>query len=373
MSTPRVLFILKQRQAGPYGSWSHSPEGKTLPSGLSVSATQMAYALDDLRIENKLVQVVDNNCIDREVSLYKPTHVIIEAFWVVPEKFDVLKRLHPNVKWIIRNHSKSDFLSHEGGMVGWAIDYVKKGLFLACNSPEAASDFRELAVATGANPEYVIYLPNYYRAKPPTKGGFMTGLWKFLRWIGIRGRMPKLHEEGELHVGCFGAIRPLKNHLHQAIAAIIAADILGLKLKFFINGNRVEGKAEPILKSMQQLFMRHPYHELVELGWMPHEEFTKVVHKMDIVTQVSNSETFNIVAADAVANGVPVLVSDEIPWLDNEYFADPNCVHDIARKMVRIIEASGNGYLQADQLMLLREYTDLSKCRWSKFLNGHCC
>jgi hypothetical protein len=241
---------------------------------------------------------------------------------------------------------------------------------LACNSPEATSDFRELAVATGANPEYVIYLPNYYRAKPPTKSRFMTGLWKFLRWIGIRGRMPKLHEEGELHVGCFGAIRPLKNHLHQAIAAIIAADILGLKLKFFINGNRVEGKAEPILKSMQQLFLRHPYHELVELGWMEHNEFTKVVHKMDIVTQVSNSETFNIVAADAVANNVPVLVSDEIPWLDSEYFADPNCVHDIARKLVQIVQGSGNGYLQADQLMLLREYATDSKSLWRRFLEG---
>lgn len=369
MTAPRVLFILKTRQPGPYGSWNYSEDGKPLASGLSVSATQMSYALDELCIPSKMVQVIDNNCIDREVTAYRPTHVIIEAFWVVPEKFDILRKLHPNVKWIVRNHSKSDFLSHEGGMVGWAIDYVERGVILACNSPEATQDFKALARSVGADPKNVIYLPNYYRVERPSFSPW-TLVWKFLRFIGITGTAPMVADTWK--IGCFGAIRPLKNHLHQAMAAIKAAEAQGLTLHFYVNGNRVEGKAEPILNSLRQLFLRHPQHKLVELGWMDHKAFTEVVASMDVVVQVSNSETFNIVAADAVAGHVPVLVSDEIPWLDGEYHANPNSVLEIAVKLIRVWQGSGNTYLQRDQRTQLASYAAKAKDRWYHFLtHGH--
>jgi hypothetical protein len=359
MSSPRILFILKRRDSGPAGEWNYSADGSLLDSGLSVSATQMTYVLEDMNVDVKLVQVIDNNCIDREVTQYRPTHVIIEAFWVVPDKFDVLRKLHPTVKWIIRNHSKSDFLSHEGGMVGWAIDYISKGLILGCNSREATADFKRLAKSVGADPQCVQYLPNYYRANEPRASEFRVLVARFLRFLGFYGRQPALKEF--LEVGCFGAIRPLKNHLHQAMAAIEAAEALGMKLRFSINGTRIEGKAQPILTSLRQLFKRYPQHQLVELPWMNHATFIAFTATMDIVLQVSNSETFNIVAADAVSNHVPVLVSDEIPWLDHEFHADPNSVTDIAWKLVHIYRGSGNGLLQDLQLIQLHEYCENSR------------
>lgn len=368
MSSPRVLFILKQRAQGPFGTWNHSPDGTPLASGLSVSADQMCLALTDLNIPTKIIQVVDNNSIDREVTSYRPTHVIIEAFWVVPDKFDILRKLHPNVKWVVRNHSKSDFLSHEGGMVGWAIDYVAKGIYLACNSPEATDDFRRLAVSIGANPDFVIYLPNYYQAQAPVLPRWVIKAWKGLRSIGWFGPEPTTNREGEISIGCFGAVRPLKNHLHQAMASIEAADRLGLKLRFWINGNRVEGKADSIMTSLRQIFKRYPNHELIELGWHEHKAFTAVVASMDMVMQVSNTETFNIVAADAVAHHVPVVVSNEIPWLDSEYEANPNSVIDIVKKIERTWKGSGNGLVQADQRIQLCDYVERSKQLWAKFL-----
>jgi hypothetical protein len=355
----RVLFILKQRHKGPYGTWSYCQDGKPLPSGLSISALEMSYALDDLGIENKIVQVVDNNCIDREVSKYRPTHVFIEAFWVVPEKFDVLRKLHPTVLWVIRNHSKSDFLSHEGGMVGWAIDYINRGLTLGCNSPAATNDFRALAETLDADPSLVEYLPNYYRAPAPSQPIWLIEVWKVLRQLGIEGRKAHTRVPGEWNIGCFGAIRPLKNHMHQAMAAILAAKKLGLKLRFWVNGTRIEGKAEPILNSLRQLFKRYPEFELVELDWMEHDKFTAVVHTMDLVMQVSNSETFNI---------VPVLVSSEVPWLDEEYHADPTDVQDIKEQLLKVWHGTGNGFLQQDQLLQLDKYGRDSKCLWKHFL-----
>ena len=102
----RVLFILKRRQD--YNAIVHSHVG--LSTGLYNSAKFMDDMLQANGVERKLVVVADNNCIDREVTQYKPTHVIIEALWVVPQKFTVLQKLHPNVKWIIRVHSEIPFI-----------------------------------------------------------------------------------------------------------------------------------------------------------------------------------------------------------------------------------------------------------------------
>ena len=67
----KVLFILKKRQScwGDYSS--------TQSSGLFNSANFVNEMLQENNIESKIVEVVDNNCINREVHEYKPTHVII--------------------------------------------------------------------------------------------------------------------------------------------------------------------------------------------------------------------------------------------------------------------------------------------------------
>lgn len=369
---PRILFILKQRMPGPYDSWSHSSDGKPMPSGLSVSVEMLSVGLTKLDIDHKIVQVVDNNCIDREVSVYKPTHVIIEAFWVVPAKFDVLRPLHPNVTWIVRNHSKMDFLSHEGGMTGWALEYIRKGIVLACNSMSAVEAFRALAISSDSDPRHVIYLPNYYDIPKP-RHRFCMWLWELFRFFGILGRTPRLKDRHSWNVGCYGAVRPLKNHLNQAIGAIYAADSLGFKLRFHINSTRVEGKAEPILRTMQVLFSQHPQHELVEDSWKEHRTFLADVAKLDVMTQVSLSETFNIVAADAISQNVPVLGSEEIPFLPNESTVDPRRPEAIGKALVRTWLASGNGMLQKLQRWYLYCYGQKTLKVWKAYFRHPGC
>jgi hypothetical protein len=367
----RILFILKKRPPGPYDSWSFSPDGQPKPSGLTVSVAMLAKGLERLGIEHKIVQVHDNNDIDREVHAYKPTHVIVEAFWVVPSKFDQLLPLHPTVHWIVRNHSKSDFLSHEGGMVGWAIEYVKKGITLACNSPEAVTDFRKLARSSGVDgadaDRLVVYLPNYYEVPRPDRP-IRTILWSLLRFIGIYGRQPTTKSSGVWQVGCYGAIRPLKNHLHQAIAAISVANELGLKLRFHVNATRVEGRGEPLLKSLQVLFKQNPQHELVEAQWLNHDDFLREVARLDLLTQVSRSETFNIVAADTISQHVPVLGSSEIPFLLDEAEAGPS-VPEIEEGLHRVWRRSGNGYFQRAQQWVLHNYGDDALLEWRAFFS----
>lgn len=364
----RALFILKCRETGPAGSWCYPYSDTPLPSGLSISAEQVCLALDELEINNKVVQVIDNNDIDREVAEYKPTHVFIEAFWVVPEKFAVLRQLHPMVKWIIRNHSKADFLSHEGGVADWALEYVKLGLTLACNSPESTADFKQQASQALVDPALVVYLPNCYSTELQNNAlPIGRVFWKFMRAMGIYGEKPEF-DQNTLHIGCFGAIRPLKNNLNQAKAAIQAADSLKLNLQFLINGTRVEGQAETVLEDMRALFKPLANHSLVEIPWLNHVDFLNLARSMDLVMQVSDSETFNIVAADAVSSGTPVLVSTQIPWLSDEYAAEPTDVDHISAKILEVLRGSGNGYLQQDQLKQLSAYSAQSKVLWNNFL-----
>jgi hypothetical protein len=218
----KVLFILKKRQT------SHT-NYTSVSSGLLNSASFVSNMLNKNGIESNLVEVIDNNCIDREVTKYKPTHVIIEALWVVPPKFEVLTRLHPNVEWILRLHSDISFLANEGIAMEWIYEYLKyPNVKISANDLETNQNFEMLT-----NRDFV-YLPNYYPV------GFFN-----------RNR-PKNKCKKTINIGCFGAVRPLKNQLIQAVSAIDYADTYGKKLRFHINVKRIEGKGEPVLKNLRE-------------------------------------------------------------------------------------------------------------------------
>lgn len=312
---PRVLFILKQREA-PYEGEGQYSSG-TLHSGLFNSASFVNGMLKQAEYTSHIVHVDDNNRIDHEVTRFRPDVVIIEAFWVVPEKFEALTKLHPNVKWVIRNHSKTPFLANEGIAYDWAMRYSKiENVFLSSNSLETNSEMESLIRARDGRGIIVNcpYLPNYY-----PKNQF--------RHRGV------VDPRSVVDIGCFGAIRPLKNHMIQAVAAIKFAERNRKTLRFHINGNRVEGAGDNVLKNLRNLFKHLPHHSLVEHTWVPHHEFLKSCAAMDLGLQVSYTETFNIVAADLVSQGVPVITSDQIEWNDERFYADPNCSDDIVRVM----------------------------------------
>ena len=313
----RILFVCKNREQSfnrPEIDEAYSEFYCTKKSsGLSNSVKFVASMLKEENIECKVVDVQDNNAIDREVTLYKPTHVIIEALWVVPSKFEVLTKLHPSVKWIVRLHSEIPFIANEGIAMEWIFDSAKyPNVVIACNSKRIADDLRNLLCSE------VMYLPNYYDVES------------------VKNKVVKPIEKnpGEIHIGCFGAVRPLKNHLIQAGAAMDFADAMGLSLHFHINASRIEGKGDPVLKNIQKLFDKNlKGHKLVEHDWMNHDTFVGLVGQMDISMQVSFTETYNIVTADAVSQGVPVVTSPEIPFVACAFRAHPTDSKSITHKL----------------------------------------
>jgi hypothetical protein len=336
MSKPRILFICKNRESSwsnktsDEQSYSYSSSNKS--SGLLNSVKFISDVLTANDVDCKIADVVDNNGIDKEVSLYKPTHVIIEALWVVPEKFEVLTRLHPGVKWIIRLHSEVPFIAGEGIAFDWIAQYsLCANVTIATNSKGIAEDLE----AIFANE--VLYLPNYYPISDAVPNRYPKSLiGSLIRKLAfcVFGKSESVDDV--INIGCFGAIRPLKNQMIQAIAAIRFANDEGKKLRFHINGGRIEGKGEPIIRNIRELFRSQEYHELVEHHWMDHDEFIRVVKAMDICMQVSFSETYNIVAADAVAANVPVLVSSEIEFISRKHHANTTDTSDMVKKLKAI-------------------------------------
>lgn len=308
MKNPKILFICKTRNDF-YG-----------PSfGLINSCRFISNALLRHGIESKVVAVIDNSFIDKEVHQYKPTHVFIEALWVVPSKFEELIPLYPKVQWYVRIHSKIPFLANEGMAIDWLKQYDELSkayptLHIAANSIDVVESF-DICYNS-----IVGYFPNIY--DPPTYDHLSIDWEKKKENI----------QHKIVDIGCFGAVRPMKNHLNQALAAIAFGNEMGLKIHFHINSDRCESGGDPVLKNLVYAF-KGTKHKLIHHAWMDHIDFIHLVKQMDLGLQVSLSETFNIVAADFVWNNIPIVGSDEIDWLDRKYKANPHDIESIIDKL----------------------------------------
>ena len=284
--------------------------------GLVNSANFVCNYLNSIGIQSDVKIANDGNEIDRIVSAYKPTMVILEALWITPAKISELLAIkrHQNILWIVRLHSKMPFLANEGMAMDWLGQYAKieklyQNFHIAANSEEVPVELYKIFGLTQW------YLPNIYFPK--------------------QYKLPYITPEKRdfIKIGCFGAIRPLKNQLIQAMAAIEYGDEVGKKIHFYINADRIEMKGDAIFRNINDLFRYSDGHTLVLQKWLNHEDFISLVRTMDIGLQVSLSETFNIVIADFIWNEVPAIGSYDIEWMPEIFQADPNSSKDIKNKI----------------------------------------
>lgn len=290
-SQKRIQFVLKDRYA--YGQ-------KTKAYGLYNSCNFVSRTLESIGHVTDVVQVLDANGIDREVHRFRPTDCFIEALWCVPSKIKELSRLHPQVRWHIRIHSKTPFLAVEGIAFEWLRKYAAlrgEGVDVML-SPNTTDLAHELEMVF---PGCVNHTPNMYN--PSEVSGCCSST------VISKG-------DGELHIGLFGALRPLKNHLQQAMWAIEFANRHGHMLKLHINSSEHESAhTAPVLRNIRNLFGSGD-HALIEHEWMSHDRFLRLVSQMDLGMQVSFSETYNIVSADFVWCGVPIVSSPDVPFVN---------------------------------------------------------
>ena len=266
-------------------------------SGLSVCTKMISQSIEAVsRVE------VDNlENISQAISLFKPSKVIVEAIKLSPDDFKRLFLKHPKVRFYIHIHSNIPFLVVEGHSMHRLIEARDLGVGVIFNDNRSAACF-----------EGSFYLPNIYSAsKYPIKSE---------------------SKNDSLSIVCAGSLRPMKNQVTQALAAIKYGNEVGKKVNFYCNMSRSEG-GEEVKMALKGVFQFNKNHNLVSIPWLEHKDFLKFLTEMDLGMQVSLSESFNIVAADYCYSGLPMVVSSEIRWASKNVVADTGDVDNIVEKL----------------------------------------
>ena len=356
----KILFLCKKRHT--YSDFDDNvDDSKNIKSfGLVNSAELICKELNKYHhIKCKVEMVVDANSIDREVWNYKPDIIILEAIWVTPEKIEEILKLHRSKVFIIRIHSKISFLSYEGNSIEWLKKF--SNLSRRYNLEISSNDKSTTDILSKLLDINVLYLPNIYSID--NEVSFLNVVEEDIKEYFIVEKK-RDYKDKIVNIGCFGSIRPLKNVLTQAIAAIEFSNKRFLKLNFHVN-SKTEQLGDRILKNLRNLF-KDSGHSLVEHKWYDYSDFIKVIQKMDYGMQVSFSETFNIVSADFVSNDIPIVVSKEIKYLPEYSYADPNSVEEMC-KVLSFFEYHRERVVYHNKLNLKR-FSEHSTKHWLSLL-----
>lgn len=353
----KILFLLKK-------SYNyHDTYVKTKAAGLFNSAKFVSEILNNVGYHTHLEICVDGNEIDKYVVKYRPKVVIIEAIWVTPEKLTQLTLIHKKVQFIVRVHSNAPFLANEGIAIQWIKKYNHiPHVHVSFNNCKTVKDFNSIGINSG-------YLPNIYLCHHYHLHSYENMTLRLLKYklANVFCNEYFVPEKKIINIGCFGAIRPLKNQFVQAMAAIGYADATDRILHFHINFSRVEQKGESTLKNIRALF-EGTQHKLVEHDWMSHEHLLRLIRSIDLGLQVSMSESFNIVSADFVSQQIPIIVSSEIEWMPD--ICKVKSITSVSDIMEKISNGFKYGDLYSDLATeKLQEFNSQALEKWIEYLN----
>lgn len=342
----RILFLLKERYC--YGEHSRL----TNTAGLFNSASYVVDALKRRGFDAHIHHCHDGNSVDRMLHIHKPDICVLEALWVTPKKLKELVRLHKKVQFIIRIHSKTPFLANEGIAMQFikGYDEIPQRVLVSFNNIETTIEFSHILENES------LFLPNMYdECRPKAVSAYSNN--SIL--LSLQRRLFSTYGK-HIHIGCFGAIRPMKNQLQQAVIAIAFAEKHKVNISFHINAERVE-RGDNVLKNLRSLF-EGTRHKLVEHEWLERKDFFKLIEKMDICMQVSLSESFNIVTADSITCAVPTVVSDEVDWMPSFTWIYPCDLDEAVYKIKDALERR-EFYLKKS-LHALSDYNEMSINQW---------
>jgi hypothetical protein len=273
----------------------------------------------------------------------RPTHVILAAPWIPTNEVELTAAEFPEVAFVVVSHSSVGFLAADPHAIRLLrqtadLQLATHNVFVGGNSTKFTDWATE---AWGVN---AVCLPNLYDLTE-------SFARHDRRWQG-----------GALRLGLFGANRPLKNHLSGAAASVVLARELHVPIELLLSSGRNEGGDGRALEEMTENIANL---RVTRTGWLPWSSFRRLLRTVDLVFQVSYTETFNVVTADAIAEGVPVVASDAIDWVPRWWQArtdEPLDVVRVAKRLLRDPEAPRHGR------EALQAYVDRGVVAWWRFL-----
>lgn len=305
-SKVHIAFVYKNFAANP--GVSHI--------GLGVSALNNAKILQKQGIQASIWPVKYPHEIQGYINnsnLLNPvTHVVIAAPWIPTPTLHQIISSNLHIQFAVNCHSNVGFLQADTNGVKLLREYIdlQKGSLnfkVAGNSKKFVLWLRQ-AFSTSCE-----YLPNMYYLDDSVDVN--KPLWN----------------GGVLRIGAFGATRPQKNIASMAGAALALSKELKADVEFYVSGGRTEGGGNTILNAVRAMLQNEPGITLKELNWASWPQFRSLIRTMHLLLQVSYTESFNMVTADGVAEGVPSVVSDAIDWAPKYWQAYSDDVLDVAR------------------------------------------
>jgi hypothetical protein len=255
----------------------------------------------------------------REKLIDNPAkHVVIAAPWMPSADLSALAAEFEDTHFAVNCHSNVGFLQADSHGVQLMREIMEletgtHNIHLAGNSERFCNWVRSAFRAP------CVYLPNlYYLEGPPH--------WPCRPFSG-----------GTLRVGIFGATRPLKNLMSAAAAALELARNIHAPLELWLSDGYAEAGGESVLAAVKEMLHGLPNVHLVLNGWQSWPVFRKTVAHMHLLLQPSYTESFNMVTADGVAEGVASVVSDAIDWAPQDWKAHVDDALDISRVGRRLL------------------------------------
>lgn len=285
--------------------------------GLGVAAVNTAKVLCAEGIEAEVWPILSGADLRRRLMARAAHHVVISAPWIPTADLQALSAEFPNTHFSVNCHSNVGFLQADRNGVRLMREAMELELGTV-NVHVAGNSRRFCNWVHSAFGSPCAYLPNLY-------------------WLGQHAARQMPWSGGTVRIGVFGATRPLKNLMSAAGAALEIARHLRAPLELWLSGARTEGGGETVLGAVKEMLNGLPAVQLHLNGWQSWPLFRKTVAHMHLLLQPSYTESFNMVTADGVAEGVPSVVSDAIDWAPHDWKANVDDVLDIARVGRRLL------------------------------------
>lgn len=297
-------------------------------SGLSVCIDMIFLSLSGSRKET-----IDSfSQIELFIKVHNPKNLILTSIFLTEQEMKVLRKQFPKIRIYAMIHSNLPFFGAQSEVSQRIMECQNQGVKVIVNDERVSRAVRN-----------TVWLPNIY------KGQFEKPMQR--------------KESDVLKILCSGSLRPMKNHITQALASIKYAEKKNKKLEFYINGDRNEGGV-PVLVNLNSIFQHNKKHDLISIPWLDHSSFLKTIPNFDMGLQVSLSESFNIVAGDYTCKGLPMVVSHEINWASEQSKADCHDVDMIIEKM----ETCHNFTLENQKSLLA--WSQMAVERWEAQMNS---
>lgn len=314
--------------------------------GLGVSALNTCKVLRRAGIIADVWPILSGNDLSSRLQRDPATHVVISAPWIPSTDIQALVVNNPSTRFAVNCHSNVGFLQADSNGVrlvreAMEVEAASHNFHLAGNSLKFCKWIRS------AYTRPCIYLPNLYYLDSD-----------FLPWR-------PLYTGGTLRIGAFGATRPLKNFMSAAGAALEISHRYKANLELWLSAGRTEGGGDTILRAARAMLDGLPNVKLVENGWQSWPKFRQTVAHMHLLLQPSYTESFNMVTADGVAEGVPSVVSHAIDWAPDHWKANMDDVLDIARVGRYLLT---DPYAPQEGLEALKSHNTEGLKAWQSFL-----